>query len=121
MSDKILLDLFGQKIMKNVRDQAIFEFESTLSGKMKSVNARYLHSSLSDFDEKKIDILRKFVLTSIDDVIYQFLNLLEQNETNLKLIISDRNIEKNVVSISDGLSGELFSEDGWIEKYSKYK
>lgn len=121
MSDKILLDLLGQKIMKNVRDQVIFEFESTLSGKMKSANAISLHRSLSDFEEKQIDTLKEFVLTSIDDAIYQFLNLLEQDENSLKLLISDGNMEKNVVTISDGLSGELFSDDGWIAKFSKYK
>jgi hypothetical protein len=28
--------------------------------------------------------------------------------------------EDDIVELSDGLSGELYSEDGWIEKYSKY-
>lgn len=27
--------------------------------------------------------------------------------------------EENIAEKSDGLSGELYTEDGWIEKYSK--
>ncbi|EMO4163627.1 hypothetical protein [Morganella morganii] len=122
MSDKDALVFFGEKLIKSVRDQAVFEFEATLSGKIKSERAIRLYSEISGFDKHQIDILRKFVFTSIDNVIYNTLNMLEQNEDNMRLLISqDGDNEKNVVEISDGLSGELFTENGWIEKFSKYK
>lgn len=122
MSDKELLDSFGQEFISNVRDQAIFEFEAMLFGKMKSESAVKLNNELNDFDKNQIDTLKKVVFTSIDNVIYNVLNMLEQNEENMKLLISeDGDNEKNVIEISDGLSGELFTENGWIEKFSKYK
>lgn len=122
MSDKDALVFFGEKIIKSVRDQTVFEFEATLSGKIKSERAIRLYSEISGFDKHQIDILRKFVFTSIDNVIYNTLNMLEQNEDNMRLLISqDGDNEKNIVEISDGLSGELFTENGWIEKFSKYK
>ncbi|GKX59043.1 hypothetical protein [Leminorella grimontii] len=124
MSDKELLDYFGKKFIKHARDQAIFIFESTLSGKMKSERLITLSNELKCFDENQIDILRKAIFMSIDEVIYNTLDMLEQNEESMKLFISKEgndNGEINVVKISDGLSGELFSEDGWIAKFSKYR
>lgn len=122
MSDKELLDYFGQKFIKHARDQAIFIFESTLSGEMKSERSITLSNELKCFDENQIDILRKAIFMSIDEAIYNTLDMLEQNEESMKLFISkEGNGERNVVKISDGLSGELFSEDGWIAKFSKHR
>lgn len=122
MLDKELLDIFGQKIISSVRDQAIFEFEAMVQGKMKSENMVKLNNELKTFDKNQIEILKKVVLTTIDNVIYNTLNMLEQNEENIRLLVSqDGKNEKNIVDISDGLSGELFTKKGWVEKFSKYK
>lgn len=122
MLDKELLDIFGQKIINSVRDQAIFEFEAMVQGKMKSENMVKLNNELKTFDKNQIEILKKVVLTTIDSVIYNTLNMLEQNEENIRLLVSqDGKNEKNIVDISDGLSGELFTKKGWVEKFSKYK
>lgn len=48
--------------------------------------------------------------------------MIEQNEEYDLIKYTDD--EKSFVSlrdISDGLSGELYTEDGWIEKFSTYK
>jgi hypothetical protein len=122
MLDKKLLDIFGQKIICSVRDQAIFEFEAMVQGKMKSENTVKLNNELKTFDKNQIEILKKVVLTAIDSVIYNTLNMLEQNEENIKLLISQNGKnEKNILDISDSLSGELVTKKGWIEKFSKYK
>lgn len=122
MSDKELLNDFGRKIINSVRDQAIFEFEAILFGKMKSESAIKLHNELKTFDKHQIDVLKKTIFASIDNVIYNTLDMLEQNEESMRLLVShDGNNERNIVEISDGLSGELFSKNGWIEKFSKYK
>jgi hypothetical protein len=111
MLDKELLDIFGQKIICSVRDQAIFEFEAMVQGKMKSENTVKLNNELKTFDKNQIEILKKVVLTAIDSVIYNTLNMLEQNEENIKLLISQNGKnEKNILDISDSLSGELFTK-----------
>ncbi|OCG11726.1 hypothetical protein A9G24_09430 [Gilliamella sp. App6-5] len=121
MLDKELLDIFGQKIISHVRDQAIFEFEAMVQGKMKSENMVKLNNELKIFDRNQIDILKKVAVIAIDSVIYNTLNMLEQNEENMRLLISKNGKnEKNIVNISDGLSGELLTENGWIEKFSQY-
>lgn len=122
MSDKKLLDSFGQEFISSIRDQSIFEFEAILNGRMKSKSSIELSNEIKAFDENQINVLKKVVFNSIDSVIYNVLNMLEQNEENMKLLISqDGNDEKNILELSDGLSGELFTENGWIEKFSKYE
>lgn len=122
MSDKKLLDSFGQEFISSIRDQSIYEFEAILNGRMKSKSSIELSNEIKAFDENQIKVLKKVVFNSIDSVIYNVLNMLEQNEENMKLLISqDGNDEKNIVELSDGLSGELFTENGWIEKFSKYE
>lgn len=122
MSDKKLLDSFGQEFISSIRDQSIFEFEAILNGRMKSKSSIELSNEIKAFDENQIKVLKKVVFNSIDSVIYNVLNMLEQNEENMKLLISqDGNDGKNIVELSDGLSGELFTENGWIEKFSKYE
>lgn len=122
MSDKKLLDSFGQEFISSIRDQSIFEFEAILNGRMKSKSSIELSNEIKAFDENQINVLKKVVFNSIDSVIYNVLNMLEQNEENMKLLISqDGNDEKNILELSDGLSGELFTENGWIEKFSEYE
>lgn len=122
MSDKKLLDSFGQEFISSIRDQSIFEFEAILNGRMKPKSSIELSNEIKAFDENQINVLKKVVFNSIDSVIYNVLNMLEQNEENMKLLISqDGNDEKNILELSDGLSGELFTENGWIEKFSKYE
>ena len=38
-------------------------------------------------------------------------------ENDIQIIVN----EDNIVEMSDGLQGELFTQDGWLEKYSKFK
>lgn len=122
MSDKALLDILGYKLMYAVRDPSINRFDCILSGDVKAKSLIALHKSLRIFDSEQSEIIREIVVESIDEAIYNFLDMLEQNEETMKLFISQYgNNGKNVVEISDGLSGELFTEDGWKAKFSQHK
>lgn len=46
--------------------------------------------------------------------MHNMLFMLEEHEEIEMLYAGE-----NIVEESDGLSGELYTEDGWIEKYSK--
>ena len=57
---------------------------------------------------------------SIDAAIHDFLFAIEEQadfENDIQIIVN----EDNIVEMSDGLQGELFTQDGWLEKYSKFK
>ena len=123
MRDNAVLEKFGRIAMTEVRDEAISKFEMILSGKMKSDSAIMLHEKLSGFSDADRDIIKHTLVSSIDDVIHNFLWMFEQHEDDLKLLC--RNDGKadwtDVEESSDGLAGELYTEDGWIAKFSQFR
>ena len=52
----------------------------------------------------------------MDITIHSFLNYIS-NEENIKLLVE----QEDICELSDGLSGELYTSDGWIERFSSYK
>lgn len=116
-----LLGQFGQILMSEVRDPAIEKYEMIVEGKMKSARALKLSEGLSSLTHDQLALVREVVLSSIDDVLHNFLWTLEQHERDLELNFSDESDRANLSYVSDGLAGELYSEDGWIAQHSKYK
>ena len=43
-----------------------------------------------------------------------------ESEPDLDITIKHNNLVLNASEISDGLSGELYSDDGWISQFSQY-
>ena len=118
-----ILHKFGRILISEVRDEAIDKYEMIASGTMKSAPAIELHNKLSNFTEDQLSIVRQLVVSSIDDVIHNFLWMLEQHEGDVDLLCGvDGGLNKqNVRELSDGLSGEIYTEDGWISKYSNHR
>ncbi len=115
-------DFFGKELMYSVRDPSISRFEDILNGKLKSKELIELTNKLNDFNEPEREFIKKLVITVVDNVIYNFLNMLEENEDTLTLLVNNEGGEKeDIVGLSDGLSGELFTNDGWIGKFSHYR
>ena len=61
----------------------------------------------------------QFILENINSVIFDFLDLFEQNE-KFKLVYEENGKQINLVEISEMLKAELLGENGWIERFSKY-
>jgi hypothetical protein len=117
MDDKKLLDLFGRILMENVRDRSIDRFDQIKIGALKSKNAIELHELLKSFDSSQLEVLEKLVVEAIDNSIYNTLDMFEQHSSEIEIFM----LGKNLTSISDGLPGELFTSDGWIDRFSKGK
>ncbi|MCM3125997.1 MULTISPECIES: epimerase [unclassified Mesobacillus] len=109
------LDLFGEILMKNVRDEAIEQWEMTIQGKMKSEESQSVHNliSLSGQSELINDLVPKIV----DTTIHHLLWTLEQEEA-IDITINNGNKPVSIKEMSDGLAGELYTEDGWINRFS---
>lgn len=116
MTDKEILDEFCCAVMHMVRDRSIDRFEKIQLGTLKSQRAIELHSLLSDFDEKQKQVIKDLITECVVNTVFNFLFMFEEDEDK-KISSSDVNVNE----ISDGLSGELFTEDGWINKFSKKK
>ncbi len=114
------LDKFGEFIVVNLRDKAIETAEMLLENGSKSPQTKILQDELLTFNAAQKAIVANAVKTSIDAAIHDFLFAIEEQadfENDIQIIVN----EENIVEMSDGLQGELFTQDGWLEKYSKFK
>ena len=114
------LDKFGEFIVVNLRDKAIETAEMLLENGSKSPQTKILQDELLTFNAAQKAIVANTVKASIDAAIHDFLFAIEEQadfENDIQIIVN----EENIVEMSDGLQGELFTQDGWFEKYSKFK
>ena len=114
------LDKFGEFIVVNLRDKAIENAEMLLENGSKSPQTKILQDELLTFNAAQKAIVANTVKASIDAAIHDFLFAIEEQadfENDIQIIVN----EDNIVEMSDGLQGELFTQDGWLEKYSKFK
>lgn len=107
------LNLFGELLMKEVRDTSIQEMDKIIDGKMKGEIAEKIQSELTPLEGNE-EILKKIIPSIIDRTLDSLLFCIEENP-EIELLYNG----ENLVDLSDGLSGELYSDDGWIKKYSK--
>lgn len=115
MNDKDILNKFGATLMASVRDRSVCKIEQAQSGALKGSSGKMLHDLFSQFNNEQQEIIKKLIVEFIDNTIFNTLSLFEEDEYK-KIFIHGIDINE----ISDGLCGELFTEDGWISQFSKY-
>jgi hypothetical protein len=114
------LELLGKEIIENLRDASIEEYLSIKNGKMNSLDAQNIHKIYSSLDDKSRESADTIVFNIIDRVLHNALWMLQQSS---RFTITDKNLvnpDDDLIELSDGISGELYTEHGWIHKYSKY-
>jgi hypothetical protein len=112
------LDTFGEILIKKVRDGAIQDWESIINGKMKSQRSSEIREKLSSFNDEQIEIIKDLFPMVVDSTLHHLLWTLEQEDT-IELTIEVNQKVSNIRDISDGLAGELYTEDGWIMRFSQ--
>src|SRR3990167_4980687 len=121
MNKANVLETFGQIIIKSVRDEVLDINELILSGKMGGKENLDLHAKVSGLSENDIELVRAFARQAVDSTLHYFLWMIEQNEEyELIKYTDDKGQFISLRDISDGLCGELYTEEGWIETYSQY-
>lgn len=112
------LDFFGKKLIRSVRDYGIKYSDSLISGKMKGIGSNEFNKTLNNlsFTEEQLLFLKEKVVPRILDSAMDSMLMNLESEERITVYVDDINI----VEESDGLCGELQTEDGWIEKYSKF-
>lgn len=112
MDDK--LNYFGKILISDVRDRTIHGFDMRITGMMKDEDSQKLYEEIKKMDNKQIELIKKIIPQIVDLSLHNMLCMIEEN-TKIKVQIENECIDK----ISDGLAGELYSEDGWIQRFSK--
>lgn len=110
-----ILDDFGETLITDVRDTTIRNYIKMFDGTMKGLTAKQVRERLSDFDEEQMETVKWLLSKIVDTSLHNMMFMLEQNSENIEVLYKGQNINE----LSDGLCGELYSEDGWIEKFSK--
>ncbi|MBN7817018.1 DUF6547 family protein [Algoriphagus pacificus] len=114
------LDKFGKLIVEKLRDKQIDWFRGLIQGKWRSQESKELHAKLSKLtqDQKQVvaDVLEKVLENSMHDFLFA---IQESNDldSGLKVFMDG----ENVAELSDGLHGEIFTEDGWVQRFSRHK
>ncbi len=119
MKEKEVLDKFGNLIIKQIRDKTLRRSINIMDGNVKAPSLKELHTKLSFLTEENKKIIEYFLKETINETIFNLLVLLE--EEDIEILFEYENIKYNPNLLSDGLGGELFTEDGWIYKFSKFK
>lgn len=107
------LNEFGELYISEVYDKTIKLFEMIVAGKMKGMTAQMAYAKLNSFDEEQKKIVMWFILQSVEKSVHNMLYMFEEHR-NVKLFYE----EQEILELSDGLAGELYSEDGWISRFS---
>ncbi|MGP4672502.1 hypothetical protein ACSV5N_11125 [Agrobacterium salinitolerans] len=113
------LDTFGRLLMKDVRDQTILEYDGMVSGKINSISGKKLRALLDQFDQDQREAIKSIILTQIDGAIHNFLWLIEKGgDSSFPVVLNGGIPPVDLATASDGLTGELYSDEGWIARYS---
>jgi ferritin len=115
---KHVLDYFGKYLMTQVRDEAIDHWDRIIDGFMKDSESQEIHNKLKKYSSEEIEFLRELLSKVVDTTLHHLLWSIEQHESIDILVSTESGTVYNVKEISDGLAGELYTEDGWINRFS---
>lgn len=110
-----VLNLFGEKFIKEVRDASFKKMTWLKDGKTKAPASLLLQEKLKQFTQEEQSFILELIKESVDETIFNTLFFFEENQEEIAVLVEGQSL----VEVSDGLAGELFSEDGWIAKYSE--
>lgn len=115
---QVALDKFGQLLMKRVRDEAVTDWKMMIDGRMKGASAEKVREFLGRLSEADKKLFSQLIPGVVDTVLHHLLWTVEQ-ESDLYVGVETDNGIENLREISDGLPGELYSDEGWIARFSK--
>ena len=107
------LEEFGEIFIKEVRDRTIDLFDRKMQGLMRSKESQLLFEKMNKLNEEQKSLIRDIIPQIVDLSMHNMLDLFEEHD-EFQVIVG----EENIADVSDGLSGELYTSDGWIEKFS---
>lgn len=109
-----VLSYFGEILIREVRDRTIREFDKIVTGKMKSERSQKLFKEIQQMSSEHQEVINKIIPEIVDLCIDNMLCMMDDYADDIKVQIEQENISE----ISDGLAGELYTEDGWIQRFT---
>jgi hypothetical protein len=119
LNPQSLLSEFGESLMHDVRDRTLKTYQATDRGHARSAPLLALHTALTELSPEDRAVVAEIVARFVDESIFNLLSTIEANP-RFDLIVRDGESECSLVEASDGLGGEMFSELGWIARFSEF-
>jgi hypothetical protein len=113
------LDRFGSFVVRNLRDRMLSDLDMALSGKWNSLEHQAMQERISRMlpeDRASVrDMVDRLITSGMHDILFA---LQEESDADgsIRVVVDGQDVAK----LSDGLHGEIFGEDGWIVRHSKY-
>jgi hypothetical protein len=118
MNEKAL-DLFGEMLISQVRDRTIREWDKIIAGQMKGEKAQSYAEIFKELTAEQQECIKSVISQIIDTTLHFTLWAFEQsNNLDISVAVDSESVQR-LKEISDGLTGELYTEDGWIMRFSK--
>ena len=114
-----ILDEFGKLLINDILDRYYKNIDYIVENGYKNPTMLHYNELFLKLNEKEKRNLIQFILENINSVMFDFLDLFEQNE-KFKLVYEEDQKQINLVEISEMLKAEPLGENGWIERFSKY-
>ena len=115
---KDVLDRFGQLLVSEVRDVAVAVALKSLRGQMKDQASKQLEAELANVPESTRKLFETFATDLVDSTLHDLLSFFEGAEDFLIAFKDDEDNLVDLNEVSDGLAGELFTDEGWISRFS---
>lgn len=119
MKKRDVLDSFGEELIHEVRDYSIEQFYNSIHGIANTAERKIFKEEFQKLSEENKKFVEIIVKKTVDMSIHYFLWMIETSD-NFKLQSIANNSVVDLAEVSDGLCGELYTNNGWIQKFSKY-
>jgi hypothetical protein len=116
---KAALDTFGQLLMSKVRDETIEHWKMIADGRLKGERAARIRNRLSEMGHNDRDVLMAMIPEVVDSVLHNLLWMLDQEHDVTVAFRIGAETVPSLRDASDGLAGELYSDAGWIARFSR--
>ncbi|GAB5555346.1 MAG: hypothetical protein Sapg2KO_49370 [Saprospiraceae bacterium] len=113
------LDKFGAFFIQNLLDKGLESFFALANNQLNSPSTEEIRNNYQKFTPDQQALIEKIVIKVLLSAKHDFLFALQKkydSKNDIQFLIDGVEVAK----LSDGLHGELFSEDGWIKQFSAY-
>jgi hypothetical protein len=115
-----LLERLGRLLINDIRDSALSHFTDLMSGKMNDATSKSLCAEYCKLDKASVRTLERLMMMMADACFVRCLIFFDENEISIPMVApSGESID--VRRLSGGLVGEIYSDNGWIAKYSRFQ
>jgi hypothetical protein len=110
------LTAFGEFLMRYIRDPAIHDADSIITGQAKGLTAQQFKGGFDALTAEQRELLQRLVPVIVDGTLHHLLWCLEQVEWVKVRVETEGGVVDNLKDVSDGLEGEAYD---WIPRFSE--